>query len=125
MKLSVVFAFALVLGTAVGASTLPAVAAMTATQSSEVAQMQATAKTAQAAIVASPDDMKAMQSAIAAQSSKQAAAVLLRHGFTADQLNHGLIVFKAAMLPSRVRSGQFFYIEIDHSPFKISVHGLP
>lgn len=87
--------------------------------------MEATAKTAQAAIVASPDDMKAMQSAIAAQSSKQAAAVLLRHGFTMAQLNHGIIIFKHAMLPTRVQSGQFFYIEIDHSPFKISVHGLP
>lgn len=123
MKLSVIAA-ALILGSAVAASGAPAVA-MTAAQTTEVAQLQATAHTAQAAIQANANDMKAMQMAIDMRSVSQAKVVLEKHGFTSAQLDQGVIVFSHAILPKKVQPHQFYYMEIDPKPFKISVHGLP
>ena len=124
MKLSAIVAAALIAGCALGVTGARAVA-MSAAHMTEVQQMEATAKTAQAAILASPTEMKAMQMAIAMQSGGQARTILLRHGFTVPQMQVAIIVFSHGMLPKKVQSGQFFYIEIDNKPFKISVHGLP
>jgi hypothetical protein len=124
MKLSAIVAAALIAGSALGMTGAPAVA-MSAAHMAEVQQMQATAQTAQAAILASPTELKAMQTAIAMQSAGQARTILLRHGFTVPQMQVGIIVFSHSMLPKKVQPGQYFYIEIDHKPFKISVHALP
>lgn len=123
MKLSVLAA-ALTFGCAV-ASTGASVLAMTAAQMTEVTQLQATAHTAQAAIQANANDMKAMQMAIDMRSVSQAKVVLEKHGFTSTQLEQGVIVFSHAILPKKVQPHQFYYMEIDPKPFKISVHGLP
>ncbi len=124
MKLSAIVAAAVIAGSALGMTGARAVA-MSAAHMTEVQQMEATAKTAQAAIMASPTEMKAMQTAIAMQSGGQARTILLRHGFTVPQMQVAIIMFSHGMLPKKVQPGQYFYIEIDHSPFKISVHGLP
>ena len=124
MKLSAIVAAALIASCALGVTGARAVA-MSAAHMTEVQQMQATAKTAQAAILASPTEMKAMQTAIAMQSGGQVRTILLRHGFTVPQMQVAIIIFSHGILPKKVQSGQFFYIEIDNKPFKISVHGLP
>ena len=124
MKLSAIVAAAFIAGCALGVTGARAVA-MSAAHMTEVQQMQATAKTAQAAILASPTEMKAMQMAIAMQSGGQVRTILLRHGFTVPQMQIAIIIFSHGILPKKVQSGQFFYIEIDNKPFKLSVHGLP
>lgn len=121
MKLSAIAAAVAILGSTMCATGVAA----TAAQSAQVQQLEATAKSAQAAIAASPQETKAMQSAIAAQSASAARTILLRHGFTAEQLADGVIVFSHAMLPKKVKPHEFYYLEIDHSPFKMSVHELP
>jgi hypothetical protein len=123
MRLPAILASALIAGV-LGGGVAPAVA-MTTAQSTEVAQLQATAHTAQAAIAANAQDMKAMQMAIDMRSVSQAKTVLEKHGFTAAQLEQGVIVFSHAILPKKVQAHQFYYMEIDPKPFKISVHGLP
>jgi hypothetical protein len=124
MRVPAILASALIAGGVLAGGVSPAIA-MTATESTEVAQLQATAHTAQAAIAANAQDMKAMQMAIDMRSVSQAKVVLEKHGFTAAQLDQGVIVFSHALLPKKVKQGQFYYMEIDPKPFKISVHGLP
>ena len=120
MKLSAIVLSALAFGGAVSFLGTAAGA-----QNASVAQLEATAHSAQAAIQTSPQDYKAMQSAIAMQSASAARTVLEKHGFTAQQLQGGVIVFSHAILPKKVQPHQYYYMEIDHSPFKISVHALP
>ena len=103
-----------------------ATAATTSTsQAAELQHLQATAATAQAAIQASPQEMKLMVSAIKAQSVSQSRAVLLRHGFTTAQLEGGVMVFSHGLLPKKVKQGQVYYFHLGYSPLKIEVEGLP
>ncbi len=124
MKLSAIVAAAVIAGSALGFTGAKAVA-MTSAQMTEMQQLTVTAHTAQAAIQASPTDYKAMQTAIAMHSASSARTVLMKHGFTAAQLEAGLIMFSHAMLPKKVQPHQFYYMEIDPQPFKLSVHALP
>jgi len=123
MKVSAVLASAFLCGSVL-AGTATALA-MTAAQTTAVAQYETMAQTAQAAIAANPKDMSAMQSAMAMRSVSQARVVLEKHGFTATQLEQGVIVFSHQILPKKVQPHQFYYMEIDPKPFKISVHALP
>lgn len=124
MKLSAIVASALIAGSTIGLTGASAVA-MSAAHMTELQQLEMQAHTAQAAIQASPQDYKAMQDAIAMRSASQARTVLMKHGFTADQLQAGIIMFSHAILPKKVQPHQFYYMEIDPKPFKLSVHGLP
>jgi len=124
MKLSAIVAAAVIAGGALGFTGANA-AAMTSAQMTEMQQIAVTAHTAQAAIQASPTDYKAMQEAIAMRSASMARTVLMKHGFTAAQLDGGVLMFSHAMLPKKVQPHQFYYMEIDPKPFKISVHPLP
>ncbi len=98
---------------------------MSGSQEAQVQHLQATAATAQAAIAASPQEMKLMVSAIKEQSVSQSRAVLLRHGFTEQQLEGGVMVFSHGLLPKKVKQGQFYYFHLGYSPLKIEVEGLP
>ena len=124
MRLSAIVAAAVVAAATFGFSGAKA-AAMTSAQMTEMQQIAATTHTAQAAIQASPTDYKAMQEAIAMRSASMARTVLMKHGFTAAQLEGGVIMFSHAILPKKVQPHQFYYMEIDPKPFKLSVHPLP
>lgn len=124
MKLPAIVAAAVIAAGTLGFSGARAVA-MSAAQSAEIPQLQMMAHTAQTAIQASPQDYKAMQNAIAMRSAGSARAVLMRHGFTAGQLEGGVIMFSHAILPKKVQPHQYYYMEIDPKPFKLSVHALP
>jgi hypothetical protein len=116
--------FSLIVGTGLAAGTATA-ATMSGSQEAALQHLQATAATAQAAIQASPQDLKLMVSAIKAQSVSQSRAVLLRHGFTEQQLEGGVTVFSHGLLPKKVKQGQFYYFHLGYSPLKIEVEGLP
>jgi len=122
-----VFAFVcslLAVGSAAAAGTASA-QTMSTSQAAELHRLQSTAATAQAAIEASPQDLKLMVSAIKAQSVSQSRAVLLRHGFTTQQLEGGVMIFSHGLLPKKVKQGQFYYFQLGYGPLKIEVHGLP
>ncbi|MBV8118149.1 MAG: hypothetical protein JOZ01_09230, partial [Candidatus Eremiobacteraeota bacterium] len=93
-----------------------AAAATMSSHAAELAQLQATAKSAQAAIAASPSEYKTMVSAIKMQSVSQSRAVLVRHGFTMQQLEGGVTVFSHQLLPKQVKSGQYYYFHLGYSP---------
>ena len=116
MKLSAIVAAAVIAAGSLGA---------TAVAMTSVDHLSMMAHSAQVAIQASPQDSKAMQNAIAMRSASAAGAVLMKHGFTADQLHDGVIVFSHALLPRKAQPHQYYYMEIDPSPFKITVHALP
>jgi hypothetical protein len=124
MKLSAIIMSLLIVGSALAAGTATA-ATMSASQAAELQHLQTTAASAQAAIQASPQDLKLMVSAIKAQSVGQSRAVLLRHGFTAQELEGGVTVFSHGLLPKKVKPSQFYYFQLGYSPLKIQVHGLP
>ncbi|MGA8534131.1 MAG: hypothetical protein WB615_08495 [Candidatus Tumulicola sp.] len=124
MKVSAILVALLVVGSALAAGTATA-SAMSTSQASQLAQLEATAKSAQAAIEASPTDLKAMVSAIKMRSVAQARSILVRHGFTAAQLEGGIMVFSHALLPKQVKPSQYYYFELANSPLKIEVLGLP
>jgi hypothetical protein len=124
MKVTAILASLVVFGSALGAGTT-ASAQMSSSQTAALEQVQATAKSAWATIQSSPQELKLMTTAIKMQSVSQSRAILLRHGFTAQVLQEGVIVFSHAVLPKKVRNSEFYYLLLSYSPFKITAHGLP
>jgi hypothetical protein len=124
MKAPAVLAVLLLFGGALAVNTAT-VSAMTATQMSEVQHLQATAKAAQTAIQSSSQDLKAITGAIQVRDVVQARAILLKHGFTATQLESGVMVFSHQLLPAKIKPSEFYYFLLGNSPLKIEVHALP
>jgi len=87
----------------------------------------ASAKTAQAGILASNKDLSLMEGAIHANNVAQARSILLRHGFTAQELQGATIVLVSQAQSSSGRQTKkpkiTLSISIQFKPLKITIGG--
>jgi len=103
------------------ATAAPATAGMAAAPKLQTAEVQATADKAKAKIGSSSSERKALLSAVQAKSEDQAKSVLLRNGFTAQQLEGAKIVLNDKTGGKGTAEAIIIRIDADCCPLRITI----